>query len=297
MWGVWRMTRVRATPMSAADDAKLHAASRRGPGRRRCVAFIASGVVAAVAAAGACAGTNDPRATDRLRVVNSTSESLTTSPSLDSATATSAATSTSIVLGTAAGSVPMDGTAAPTVIRTEATNPAQPASFSALPHTDLPDEAFVQVAGSGLPAGENFLWIVECPVAAVGVRACDFMFHASSEAVYWFADDSGNLNTNQPAPVRRVLGDGTDCSIAAGSCELRLYLSGVVLARVPLSFTGPPGPRVPGSLRFEPATNLVDGQQVHVDGDHLMAGDVFSIQQCVGDVCEYPGHRERTSHE
>jgi hypothetical protein len=156
----------------------------------------------------------------------------------------------------------------------------------------LPEEAFVMLSGSGFPPNHSQFLAVGCARTAPVYRDCDFRFDDWYENAWTDAD--GTFVTYEPLAVRRVLADGTDCSVAPGTCEVRLYGPDDLLARAPLTFPGPPGPRRHPTYDIEPTTGLVDGQQVRVTGDNSRAQDALLVYQCVRKECEYPP-RARTT--
>ncbi len=156
-----------------------------------------------------------------------------------------------------------------------------PPTVAVIPATDIGSRQLVSVTGSG------FL-----PDAPVALQQCDsrptqfgIEFCVGSDQTQ--ADAAGNINTT--VIVRRFLSQGfsnpTDCSIAVGTCVLRVGSPGFAtdpteVTRAPLGFdpAAPPAPSPP--VVVTPTTRLTNGQTVTVAGSEFTPNALIGIAMC-----------------
>jgi hypothetical protein len=165
--------------------------------------------------------------------------------------------------------------------------------LAATPSTDLPERTFIDLSGAHLGA-ERRAVTGECPA---GIRAyaeiqdrCDapvWVNQVDSES--WILEGGGLRPTSRP--VRRVLANGTDCSVAPG-CEVVLFdgTGAPAIAAVPLRFRGPSGPSRPMTVDVAPKDLLRDGDVVTIHGEYLLANANYTFLQCAaGKACASSG--------
>lgn len=251
--------------------------SRRRTRRRVALSGLAIIVVVGLAAA-AVAATNTKG--NHVSIAGRSETTTASSSSVKTTTSSSKSPeSTTLTTGPIGPHTSVSGdTVAPT------TGAVSSSALTAAPNSGLPERGWVTVSGSGFPPVQR-VFVVECPAGLPSEQhGCDTTWWSQNQADF-FTDGAGNL-VSGPLPIRRVLGDGTDCATTASRCELRLvFRSNLnVLARTPLSFAGPPGPAIPMTLHADPSTGLVDRQQVHVTGDRFMPASI-SLEECAGYAC------------
>lgn len=147
------------------------------------------------------------------------------------------------------------------------TAPPPAATMSVDPAVDLVDGQTVTVAVSDVVTG-----------AGLDVEVCE-RDGTRCRWAGWIGDDGTTAST--PIVVRRMLGD-VDCAVAA--CEVRARSSdGLYDLRAPLSFD-PQAPLASGpEMVVEPASGLVDRQQVEVRVERFdPASFSYVVHQCVG---------------
>lgn len=163
-----------------------------------------------------------------------------------------------------------------------------PPTIAASPATDLVDGTIVHVTGAGFGASQN-VEVLQCTAGALDRTGCDQTGFTVS------ADTSGAINADlDVAALIEGFGTPVDCRSAA--CELVASRGSFTfdarrVARAALAFR-PDGPlRPPPVVTVTPATALVDGQSVQVEGTGFRPSTFVSFVQCTptGDVFERCG--------
>lgn len=197
-----------------------------------------------------------------------------------------------LVLGVA--TVPAAAQAPPTPTPTPTPAPSADAEAAAAitvtPDTGLVDEQVVAVEVSGLTPNTEFL-VLQCSNAAApaegfcaraGVADVGLLGLVRSDAGGTISDD-GVVQ----AVIEEIDGRSYDCRAPSASCAIVVvdgdgdFPSRPVLAAAALEFTAD-GSLVPATLTVTPATNLSDGQFVHLEGTGFDPDGQWNFHRCRG---------------
>lgn len=191
-----------------------------------------------------------------------------------------------LVLGVA--TVPAAAQAPPTAAPSADTEAA--AASTVTPDTGLVDEQEVAIDVSGLTPDTEFeVW--QCSNAAApaeglcaraGVADPGLLGRIRSDATGAISDD-GVVQ----AVIEEVDGQAYDCRAPSAVCAIVVldvegdFASRPVLAAATLAFAAD-GPIAPVTLTVTPATNLSDGQFVHLEGTGFDPDGFWNVHQCGG---------------
>jgi lysophospholipase L1-like esterase len=162
----------------------------------------------------------------------------------------------------------MSGSAVPVA---DASPPCTP-TMEAKPHTDLLDSQTIAVSGSGFPP-DDFLPLIECQTGATDAEDCQSELEGFAQT-----DQTGAFSTS--LTVTRQIPTGTttvDCA-RRGACVVAAVneANDMVEATTPVTFKDVPLP----TLSVSPATDLSDGQNVTVNGDHFDPNSQVTFTEC-----------------
>ncbi len=190
-----------------------------------------------------------------------------------------------LVLGLA--TVPAAAQGPPTTV---APAPSADAAITVTPDTGLVDEQVVAVEVSGLTPNTEFE-VRQCSNAAApaegfcaraGVADVGLLGLVRSDAGGTISDD-GVVQ----AVIEEIDGRSYDCRAPSASCAIVVvdgdgdFPSRPVLAAAALEFTAD-GPLVTATLTVTPATNLSDGQFVHLEGTGFDPDGHWNFHRCRG---------------
>jgi hypothetical protein len=264
------------------DDVRFGARRVR---RRRIAAFATACAIVLVGAGTATAVVaNDGTGRTPHAAQTGAATTATAATPSSSSTSTSGPVTTTSTPPTSPVAPPVGSVTVPSPTAAPTTTGGPAPTLTATPDTGLPERGWVIVTGSGFPPNAGFS-VSDCAASQGSASSsyCDPQWW-SQDLEHFSSDSAGNL-VPQGFPIRRVLGDGTDCATASGRCELQLFSDVMLLAHAPLTFAGPPGPEIPMTLQVDPATNLVDGQTVQVTGDYFMPA-TENLYECAAIGCE-----------
>lgn len=143
------------------------------------------------------------------------------------------------------------------------------------PSTGLVDKQAVDVGGTGFTPSRSYQ-LEQCVAGSEAVRGCTDV-HG-----YAWSDPGGVLDGS--IVLRRIIdapGGSVDCASAPGTCELLAFASSPDAASLASLDFDPDGPMpVPPSVTVEPATGLLDRQQVTISGTGFVGGAWVDISTC-----------------
>jgi hypothetical protein len=178
------------------------------------------------------------------------------------------------------------GSVAPVAQATPAQSPGLDATVT--PSTALTDGAEVTISVTGLQGDDDWVTAWQCPADATNPGDCD-----RSDAAQEFNEGGrAELRFRVDAVITAGPDDReVDCR-EADACILGLARPlddlTTLPARVPLHFTADAPTAPPPTLAIRPDDDLVDGQQVHVEGSGFVwAYQDVTVVQCTSDVSSW----------
>ncbi len=159
-------------------------------------------------------------------------------------------------------------------------------TVTAAPTTGLVDGDRIDFAGDDFPLdvfGEGFAQAMLCRDPVATSADCDL-----SQSVGVEVDPSGHIEGRIfVSPILDLPSGPFDCR--SGDCLLVVGSEGLLFsalelseaALVPLEFDPDAPLRPPPTLVADPATGLVDGDLVHLDGEGFDPERFFTVQQCI----------------
>lgn len=182
----------------------------------------------------------------------------------------------------AAGFTPPAQTIVPAAPDARFASPADTASLTVSPDTNLVRGQTVSLTGSGFGATQVF--VGQCPAGATQAFSC------SNSGLRRFVPDSAGAFSGDVIVHRTSYLTATplDCASASGACELvAANSSGTIVARHSLDFD-PTAPLPQLDVVVTPSTGLLHNQAVSVTGTGYAPGDQLFLRQCAdGDLYCY----------
>lgn len=161
-----------------------------------------------------------------------------------------------------------------------------PPTLVVTPDHDLVDGQRVRVTGGGYEPDQPLL-LALCKPAPRSYGACDF---SGAFPIDTHADAAGALDLEVTLFARMVGFDARPLDCRRHACSLVTFEQGLPddrLGEAPLDFD-PDAPLLPDPVvDAHPLTDLVDGQEVTIEGTGFRPGEGYFVEQCLDDD---PGH-------
>ncbi len=158
-----------------------------------------------------------------------------------------------------------------------------PPVVTATPDTGLIDAQVIAVDGTGFRVTPSYYLPIEIRQCVTGATSYDDC-HSSQYQDYnpVHPDGSWHGSIRVHGIIATDGGDTVDCRTTPTACELLVgtFYPSIDAVAVPISFD-PDAPAVPpATITVTPATDLVDGQAMHVNGTGFLANSPVGLSQC-----------------